>query len=52
VPLSVHQDGAQVGVGRRIPDGTAQFAGPGAIIDLPERGGALSVAEIYARLTL
>jgi hypothetical protein len=52
----LHQDGAQVGVGRRIPDGTAQFAGPGAIIDLPELGGALSVAEIvaeiYARLTL
>ncbi|MGE7156795.1 hypothetical protein ACQKJ1_24015 [Methylorubrum rhodesianum] len=52
MPLSVHQDGAQVGVGRRIPDGMAQFAGPGAIIDLPELGGTLSVAEIYARLTL
>ncbi len=52
VLLLVHQDEARVEVWRRAPDWTVQFAGPGASIDLPELGGALAVAEIYARLGL
>ena len=38
-------------VWRRAPDWAVEVAGPGAVIDLPELGGALSVAEVYARLT-
>ena len=52
VLLLVHQDEARVEVWRRAPDWTVQFAGPSAVIDLPELGGTLSVADIYARLTL
>ncbi|QIJ74722.1 Uma2 family endonuclease [Methylobacterium sp. NI91] len=52
VLLLVHQDEARVEVWRRAPDWTVQFAGPGASIDLPELGGALAVAEIYARLSV
>ncbi|WP_245517434.1 Uma2 family endonuclease [Methylorubrum sp. Q1] len=52
VLLLVHQDAARVEVWRRRPDWTVQFGGPGAVIDLPELGGALSVAEVYARLTV
>ena len=51
VLLLVHQDEARVEVWRRAPDWTVEVAGPGAVIDLPELGGALSVAEVYARLT-
>lgn len=52
VLLLVHQDEARVEFWRRAPDWTVQFAGPGASIDLPELGGALAVAEIYARLSV
>jgi Uma2 family endonuclease len=52
VLMLVHQDEARVEVWRRAPDWTVQFAGPGASIDLPELGGALAVAESYARLGL
>lgn len=52
VLLLVHQNEARVEVWRRAPDWTVEVAGPGAVIDLPELGGGLSVAEIYARLTL
>lgn len=52
VLLLVHQNEARVEVWRRIPDWTVHLAGPSASIDLPELGGTLSVADIYARLTL
>lgn len=52
VLLLVHQTEARVEVWRRAPDWTVQVAGAGDVIDLPELGGALSVAEVYARLTL
>jgi Uma2 family endonuclease len=51
VLLLVHQNEARVEVWRRAPDWTVEVAGPGAVIDLPELGGALSVAKVYARLT-
>lgn len=51
VLLLVHQNEARVEVWRRAPDWTVEVAGPGAVIDLPELAGALSVAEVYARLT-
>jgi len=51
VLLLVQQDEARVEVWRRAPDWTVEVAGPGAVIDLPELGGTLSVAEIYARLS-
>lgn len=52
VLLLVHQNEARVEVWRRAPDWSVQVAGPGDIVDLPELDGALSVSEIYARLTL
>ena len=51
VLLLVHQNEARVEVWRRAPDWTVQVAGAGDVIDLPELG-ALSVVEVYARLTL
>ena len=50
--MRVHQDEARVEVWRRAPDLTDQIAGPGASLDLPELGGPLAVAEIYARLSV
>lgn len=50
--LLVQQDEVQVEVWRREAAWTVRIAGPGEPIDLPELGGSLAVAEIYARLSL
>lgn len=49
--LIVHQDEVRVEVWRRADGWSMSGAGAGAVIDLPELGGALAVDEVYARVT-
>jgi len=48
--LIVYQDAVRVEVWRRETDWTMRMLGSDEAIDLPELGGALSVADIYARV--
>ena len=48
--LLVHQDEARVEVWRREAAWSLRIAGPGETVALPELGGSLSVADIYARI--
>ncbi|GJE57960.1 Uma2 family endonuclease [Methylobacterium trifolii] len=49
--LIVYQDEARVEVWRRDTGWSKRVAGLDGAIDLPELGGGLSVADIYARVT-
>ena len=50
--LIVYQDAVRVEVWRRDAGWAMQMVGPGDVIDLPELGGPLGVADIYARVEL
>ncbi|MFG5118788.1 Uma2 family endonuclease [Methylorubrum sp. POS3] len=50
--LLIYQDEARVEVWRREAEWTMTIAGPGETIALPELGGSLSVADVYARLAV
>ena len=49
--LIVHQDEMRVEIWRREDGWSMRGIGAGAVIDLPELGGALAVADVYARVT-
>lgn len=48
--LIVHQDEMRVEVWRREDGWSMRGIGAGAVIDLPELGGALAVSDVYARV--
>jgi len=49
--LIVYQDEARIEVWRRDADWAMRVVGPENVVDLPELGGTLPVAEIYDRVT-
>ncbi|MEL6064433.1 MULTISPECIES: Uma2 family endonuclease [unclassified Methylobacterium] len=49
--LIVYQNEARIEIWRRDADWTMRVVGPEDVVDLPELGGTLPVAEIYDRVT-